>query len=102
MARMTLIIRAIRGLLLLGIVAAAHHAQLFSAGHLAGHEHAAFGSVFHWTEVDRDFVACLQSRPRPSSASEEIRTHTLEAVRIRAAFVVGHVDPEPDMRIGPI
>ena len=92
----------ISDLLFLGIVAAAHHRQCLSGGHLPGHEHPALRPILHRTKVDGDLVAGLERGSGPAAAGEKIRAHALEAVSVRAAFVVRNVDPKPDVRIRPI
>src|ERR1041384_885543 len=88
-------------LLVTRIVVSAHHRQEFSVG-LSGHEHPAFRSILHRTIVDGDFIANLERRSRPAAARKEVGTHSLEAIRVSAALIVSYIDPEPDMRIGPV
>src|SRR5215475_1829714 len=83
-------------------VAAAHHRQNLPVCHLAGHEHSAIRTIFHGPVRNSDLVSCFERGSGPTAAGKKIGAHSLEAISLGAALVIGYIDPKPDVRIGPV
>src|SRR5262245_46669943 len=61
----------------------------------------AVGTVFGHICLNRDLISDFQCMPVPTCSGERVHAHQFEVPIRHSAFVVFHVDVEPNMRVCP-
>src|SRR5579871_4520965 len=80
----------------------AGHADWRAVGPFGGDETPAFIAAPQRMERNRKLIAGLKRGPRPASPRKVIGAHAFDTPRLHHALIVGHVQPNPTVRVRPV